>query len=33
VRAALRHAGVRPDVRAEALSLEKTAAVFRRLGA
>jgi len=31
VRAALRHAGVRPDVRAEALTLEKTAAVFRRL--
>jgi 16S rRNA (adenine1518-N6/adenine1519-N6)-dimethyltransferase len=33
VRVALRHAGVRPDVRAEALNLEKTAAVFRRLGA
>jgi 16S rRNA (adenine1518-N6/adenine1519-N6)-dimethyltransferase len=31
VRAALKSAGARPDVRAEALSLEKTAAVFRAL--
>lgn len=31
VRAALKSAGVRADVRAEALSLEKTAAVFRAL--
>ncbi len=31
VRAALKSAGVRPDVRAEAMSLEKTAAVFRAL--
>lgn len=31
IRAALKSAGVRPDVRAEALSLEKTAAVFRAL--
>jgi 16S rRNA (adenine1518-N6/adenine1519-N6)-dimethyltransferase len=31
VRAALRLAGVRPDVRAEALTLQKTASVFRRL--
>ena len=31
VRAALKAAGLRPDVRAEAISLEKTAAVFRAL--
>ena len=31
IRAAFKSAGVRPDVRAEALSLEKTAAVFRAL--
>ena len=31
IRSALKTAGVRPDVRAEALSLEKTAAVFRAL--
>lgn len=31
VRAALKSAGVRPDVRAEAMSLEKTAAAFRAL--
>jgi 16S rRNA (adenine1518-N6/adenine1519-N6)-dimethyltransferase len=33
IRAALKSAGVRPDVRAEALSLEKTAAIFRALQA
>jgi 16S rRNA (adenine1518-N6/adenine1519-N6)-dimethyltransferase len=32
IRAALKEAGVRSDVRAEALSLEETAAVFRNLG-
>jgi 16S rRNA (adenine1518-N6/adenine1519-N6)-dimethyltransferase len=31
IRAALKEAGVRSDVRAEALSLEETAAVFRNL--
>ena len=31
IRAALKTAGVRPDVRAEAMSLEKTAAIFRAL--
>jgi 16S rRNA (adenine1518-N6/adenine1519-N6)-dimethyltransferase len=31
IRAALKHAGVREDIRAEALSLEKTAEVFREL--
>jgi 16S rRNA (adenine1518-N6/adenine1519-N6)-dimethyltransferase len=31
VRAALKEAGIRPDVRAEALPLEKSAEVFRRL--
>ena len=31
LRAALKHAGVRPDVRAEALSLEKMAELFRGL--
>jgi len=31
IRAAFKSAGVRPDVRAEAMSLEKTAAVFRTL--
>jgi 16S rRNA (adenine1518-N6/adenine1519-N6)-dimethyltransferase len=31
IRAALKEAGVRADVRAEALPLEKSAAVFRRL--
>jgi 16S rRNA (adenine1518-N6/adenine1519-N6)-dimethyltransferase len=31
VRAALKSAGLRADVRAEAMSLEKTAAVFRAL--
>jgi len=31
IRSALREAGVRPDARAEALPLEKSAAVFRRL--
>jgi 16S rRNA (adenine1518-N6/adenine1519-N6)-dimethyltransferase len=31
VRAALKSAGLRSDVRAEAMSLEKTAAVFRAL--
>ncbi len=33
IRAALKSANLRPDVRAEALSLEKTAAVFRALQA
>lgn len=33
IRAALKAAGLRPDVRAEAMSLEKTAAVFRALQA
>jgi 16S rRNA (adenine1518-N6/adenine1519-N6)-dimethyltransferase len=33
IRAAFKSAGVRPDVRAEALSLEKTAAMFRALAA
>jgi 16S rRNA (adenine1518-N6/adenine1519-N6)-dimethyltransferase len=32
VKQALKAAGAREDVRAEALSLEKTAAVFRALG-
>jgi 16S rRNA (adenine1518-N6/adenine1519-N6)-dimethyltransferase len=31
VRAALKGAGARPDVRAEALTLEKAAAIFREL--
>ena len=31
IRAALKHAGIRPDARAESLSLEKSAAVFRQL--
>jgi 16S rRNA (adenine1518-N6/adenine1519-N6)-dimethyltransferase len=31
IRTALKAAGLRPDVRAEAISLEKTAAVFRAL--
>ena len=31
IRAALKSAGLRADVRAEAMSLEKTAAVFRAL--
>jgi 16S rRNA (adenine1518-N6/adenine1519-N6)-dimethyltransferase len=32
LRAAFEEAGVKPTVRAEALSLEKTAALFRALG-
>jgi 16S rRNA (adenine1518-N6/adenine1519-N6)-dimethyltransferase len=31
LRAAMEQAGVKPDVRSEALSLEKTAALFRAL--
>ncbi len=33
LRAALKHAGIRPDIRAEALSLEKMAELFRELPA
>jgi 16S rRNA (adenine1518-N6/adenine1519-N6)-dimethyltransferase len=33
IRAALKSASLRPDVRAEAMSLEKSAAVFRALQA
>jgi SOS response regulatory protein OraA/RecX len=31
VKAALKSAGIRPDIRAEALPLERSAEVFRRL--